>query len=325
MKRFKHFLWLSLVLLCLSCKRTQDKKPQVIRLGISRQPSSALIYVALANGYFGEEGLIVEQKSYPSGKRALVEGLLTGDVDYVTASKVPFVWKSFSHSELKALASIYYAGNLNRIVARRDRGVSSIKDLKGRKVGTQRASAVHYFLYAALQDNNLQQDSVQLSFHKSEELVDKLVQGEIDAFSMREPYVSQAIKKLGGNALVLSAPDLFIQDELLITRSRNKPEISERLLRALTKAELFAKQHKEKTIAIVAAALGTETEPLEKSWTNFHLEVSLDQGLLPLMENQARWLMSSILKEQKELPALLDFVDSRALTAVKPEAVTLVQ
>ena len=92
-----------------------------IRIGVALQPSSALIIIALENGYLSAEGLEIDVKTYPSGKRALLDGLFTGDVDLVSASDAPIVFNSFARQDFSVIASIFSADNFNRVIARRDR------------------------------------------------------------------------------------------------------------------------------------------------------------------------------------------------------------
>ena len=52
---------------------------------------------------------------------------------------------------------------------------------------------------------------------RAEELTPSLVQGRIDAFSMREPYIGNAKKLLGDNAIVFSERGIYMSSELAIT------------------------------------------------------------------------------------------------------------
>ncbi len=64
---------------------------KTVRLGVADQPSSALVHIALARGFFKEVGLNIQATHYPSGKLVLLNGFVTGQVDYFTTADVPFV------------------------------------------------------------------------------------------------------------------------------------------------------------------------------------------------------------------------------------------
>jgi len=78
-------------------------------------------------------------------------------------------------------------------------------------VATQRASAVHYFLHLFLLRHGMSEDDVDLSFMKAEELPGALSEGTIDAFSMREPFIGEAKRLMGEQAVVFSEPALYVK------------------------------------------------------------------------------------------------------------------
>jgi len=317
------------LLACSSCSEENKKTLNKVRFGIVNQPSSALIHVALDQGYFKQEYLDIIPSYFPSGKRALVNGLLKNKVDYITAADIPFAWKSFEHKDLRVLASIYNADNTNSIIARKDAGIETLKDLKGKHIATQKQSAVHYFMHLVLNEQGLSNEDVTISFFKAEQLPVKLAAGEIDAFSMREPYISQAIGKLGAdNSLVFSLPGLYIQDDLLVTNRQQlerQPEVSRSILRALIKAEEFVRQQPEQAKTIVARQLKIEPQKINSVWNTFTLSVGLEHPLLLRLERQASWMIEEKLTSLKSVPNFRKRIESNALESVKPDAMLMIQ
>ncbi len=120
---------ISLGLFCLwadTQSASPDSDPKEIhylRLGLALQPSSALAIIAQEKGFFAAQGLNVSVKEYPSGKRALHEGLFQGEVDLITTTEVPVVIASLNRTDLCIIASLFSANNVNRIVARKDSGI----------------------------------------------------------------------------------------------------------------------------------------------------------------------------------------------------------
>ena len=298
-----------------------------VRLGLALQPPSALMILAHGEGFFAAEGLDVRVTEYVSGKRALA-GLLSAEVDVATTAAVPIVFAAFERKDLKILATIASVGNEQRIVARKSRGIQSPKDLRGKRVATQRGSAVHFFLHLFLTKHGLSGNDVRLSFMKAEQLPQSLAQGEIDAFSMREPFVSRARGLLAGDAVVFAEPGLYFRTEHLITTDRfiqGKSGTIRKLLRALLRAEQLARSDPERARRLVAARLDISQSALASSWPDFELEVSLDQALLTSMEDQARWAIESGLTERRAMPNYLEFIHTAGLDAEKPDAVTIIR
>ncbi len=299
-----------------------------LRIGIARSPTCGLIFVALAKGYFRDEGLEVTTKVYPSGKRALKEGLFTGEVDIASSGDVPVAMAAFDRHDIKAIATTFNVDNVNRIIARRDSGIARPSDLRGKRVATQGASAVHFFLHLFLLEHGISEGDVALHFMKAERLPKALAEGRIDAFSMREPFISEARELLGDNAVVFEAPGLYSQTEIVVAAGeliKNRPGVVTRVLRALLRAETFMTANPEEAIAITAERLGVEAEEIAIIWPTVKFRMALGQPLLLRLENEARWAIGANIVNNGDVPNYLDFIHLDALADLKPEAVTIIR
>lgn len=297
-----------------------------VRVAETRDVASALIHVALANGYFADAGLEVETRAYPSGKRSLA-GLFAGEVDFAVPSETPLVISGFDRRDFYVIASIASAGAYQRIVGRRDRGIEKPTDLRGKRIATQKGSAVHYFLYLFLLKHGLSTHEVRLTFLPAEELPPALAHGKIDAFSMREPYIGEARRLLGDKAVVFEEPGIYERYDLLVVQSdvlRANPEVARRMLRALARAEEFVRRQPQAAVAIVASRLGISESEVAAVWKEFELRLALSQTLLVNLDEQARWALDSKLVEVRPVPNYLELIHLDALKAVQPTAVTVI-
>ncbi|MBM4388060.1 MAG: ABC transporter substrate-binding protein, partial [Deltaproteobacteria bacterium] len=75
-----------------------------LRIGVSPEPSMALLFIAEERGFFRENGLAVELKFYPSGKRTL-EGLFKGEVEMATPADTPVVFAGFERNDFRIAAT----------------------------------------------------------------------------------------------------------------------------------------------------------------------------------------------------------------------------
>jgi taurine transport system substrate-binding protein len=91
-------------------------------------------------------------------------------------------------------------GDAESLVAREGSGVTSIADLKGRKIATPFASTAHYSLVAALTDAGLSTDDVTLVDLQPADVLAAWTRGDVDAAYVWEPTLSQ----LGGTVLTTS-------------------------------------------------------------------------------------------------------------------------
>ena len=299
---------------------------EAVTLGLARESLAALAMIARDRGYFAEAGLDVTVKDYKSGSLAM-KGLVAGEVAMTTAADIPIVFESMARRDFRIVATIGSSDNEPRIIARKDREVNTPADLRGKSIATQKASAVHFFLHVFLLQNGMGAEDVKLSFLKPDELVKALVDGEIDAFSMREPYISKAAKQLGDNAVVFEKPGLYrktfnvvVTGDLLKTR----PEVVRRTMNALVQAEAFAQKHPEQAIQIVAKVLESPPADIAAIWPDSVLKVSLDQSLLVSLEDEAKWIIGSKLTEVTEAPSYLEMIHVGSLKAVAPFLVSLI-
>lgn len=298
----------------------------VVRVAETRDVATALVQVALANGYFADAGLEVETREYPSGKRSL-EGLFAGEVDFALPSETPIVISSFGRRDFYVIASFADTGTYQRIVGRRDRGIEKPVDLRGKRIATQKGSAVHYFLHLFLLKHGLSVRDIRLTFLPAEELAPALARGEIDAFSMREPYTSEARGLLGDKAVVFDAPKIYERYDLLVVRNdflRAHPEAARRALRALARAEEFVRREPQAAIAIVVARTRIPEAAVVRDWKEFNFRLSLPQTLLANLDEQASWALDSGLVEARPVPNYLELIHLDTLKAVRPTAVTVI-
>jgi len=301
--------------------------PETATLGLALQSPSALVFIADHEGYFTQAGLVLQVRDYPSGKRAL-EGLLAGEADLVTSADVPCVVSSFERLDLRLLATICAADDEPRIVARKDRGIRQPGDLRSKRVATQKASAVHFFLHNFLGKYGLTERDVKLSFMKAEELAPALVAGTIDAFSMREPYVSEARRGLGDRAVVFAGPGLYRRTDSMVTTSgflAARPQVAERLIAGLLQAEEMVAANPRRAAEVVAARLGLTPSEAAAVMHGLDLRVRLDQSLLQSLEDIARWAMHEKMTRQTTMPNYLPMLYLTGLEAQRPEAVTIIR
>ncbi len=301
-----------------------DAKDKMLRLGLPAHPAAALSIIAMEKGFFTQAGLNVVPLRFLDGTRSMHEGLFKGRVGVVTPPDAPVVIAAFERNDFVVLGTLFNTKDANRIVARRDRGIKQPSDLRGKRIGTPRGSAAHYFLYLYLTYYGLQEEDVDIVFLDAEELPNALADGKIDAFSMREPFVSHALNVLPDQAHAMAAPGIYKQLGLLVVRSdllEYEPETVLRLLRGLKEAEGFVERYPSDSIMIVARYLGSPAEEIRALWPKLELKLSLDATVIDLLEQQAQWVNQAGLVKDAEMPNLQKFIKPEPLRSLWPERV----
>jgi NitT/TauT family transport system substrate-binding protein len=298
-----------------------------ITIGVDESPLLALMMIAEDQGFFSKQGVDVAIKYYASGKLAL-GGMFSGEVELATPAETPIVFSSFERMDFGIVATIGSSGSDSKIVARKDRNIQKPGDLRGKRVATQKASVVHFFLHSFLIKHGLSEKDIKLSFKHPDELIPALAKGEIDAFSMREPYVSRAKTLLRENMILFEEPGLHLKTYNLVafnTFIKDRLNAVKGILQALTKSEEFVRKYPKHAQRMVSNKTGLKDSEIAGIWPDLRLEVSLEQSLIESLENEARWAIRNKLTDRKKVPNYLNFIYVDALEAVKPKGVTMIR
>lgn len=297
-----------------------------VKIGLAKEPLASLVTIAYEKQFFSQEGIDVIIKEYPTGKLALKD-MLEGEVEVATVSETPIVFNSFNYQDFCVVATIGSSDNEPRIIARKDSGINRPGDLRGKRIATQKASSVHFFLHMFLINNWMSENDVDVSFKKAIELPDAIASGEIDAFSMREPFISQAQALLGDNAVIFKEPGLYIKTFNLVALNgfiKDNPETLIKILEALLKAEKFIKNNPGQAARIISRKIEVEEQRIAIMWKELELEVKLEQSLLISLEDEARWAIKNNLIEGTTIPNYLKFIYLDSLKAVNPDIITII-
>lgn len=322
---------LAAALLC-SCQPEPSAPPPKelmtpVTMGVGMAPLASLAILADSERLFAREGVTVSVRKFASGKLAL-DALMAGEVQVATAAVTPVVFSSFKRRDFSIVAGIGSSGSDTRLIGRKDRGVVRPQDLRGRRIATQEASAVHFFLHMFLLKHGLTEKDVIIRGMEPDRFPQALARGEVDACAMREPLISRTLVLLGGQAMVFENPGLYVEHYNLLVCNRSldaRPEMVRRLLRALLAAETLAKNQPRRAVATVARTFAIGEPAMQQLWPCLNLRVRLDQTLLLALEDQARWAMEGHLVEFTAMPNYLQFVRLNAMLSVKPSAVSVIR
>jgi NitT/TauT family transport system substrate-binding protein len=221
-----------------------------------------------------------------------------------------------------------YSDSDVKVLARQDRGITKASDLKDKKVGTTKGSTGHYFLGLFMVYNDISFPDVKVVDLEATQLTQALVDGLVDAISTWEPHIMNARRSLGKKAILLSGKGLYREDFYFVAKKdfvKNNPDALKRFLKTINKAEEAIQKNKEEAINIVYQRLNLNKEMVTSIWNEFTFELFLDQSILTILENEARWAIRNKLTDGKKVPNYLNFIYLDALQAVKPKRVTIIK
>jgi len=144
------------------------------------------------------------------------------------------------------------------IIGRKDKGVLTLADLNGKRIGVTLGTSGHFVLDTFLIRQKLSTDEVTLRDLQPQELADALLRGEVDAVATWEPYLGALRTQLGVNGMIFYSQGIYeLPWNLAGTRHYvvNHPETLKKLLRALIRAEQFYKADPNAAHQIIAHVL----------------------------------------------------------------------
>ena len=287
----------------------------------------ALIHIAEDRGYFLEEGIDAAIKGFPTGKAAL-EATFNGEVDMGTVADAPIVFNSFERDDFAVFATIMDSAQAYKVLVRKDSGINTAQDLVGKKVATTKRTTAHFYMATFFAINGVDIDDVEIIDLKPGEMVEKIVTGEVDAIFTWEPNIMKAEESLGTNAVILAGRVGYMATFNLVSMNdfiENNPQLIEKTIKALVKAEEFINDNRGESIDIIAQRMNIDREDIGKIWDDYEFGVSMSQSLIVTLEDEARWAIKSKLTDKTVVPNYLDYIYMDALDEVSPEAIGIIR
>jgi len=301
-------------------------KVESINFGTVPTAASALIYIAQDQHFFAANGLNVNIKDYATGT-ATTEALLKGDLDFAWVAEFPFVHRAFAKEKISIIAVV---GRFNEqyLIGLKDRGINTIADLKGKRIGIPRNTIAEFYLGRFLELNGINIQDASLIDVPPPRSMDAITGGSIDGVIAWEPYTSQIRVKLADRAAAF--PIQSNQPGYGAITGRNDwinehPEIVNRFLKSLTQAEEYLTSNPAAAKAILQERLKYDDVFTETIWSENQFSLSLDQSLITAMEDEARWMIKNKLTREKTVPDFVNHIYLDGLKAIKPEAVNIIR
>jgi len=246
-----------------------------IRLGFSAWPGWFPWQVAQEKGIFAKHGLKVDLKyfeSYTDSLNALASGNLDANSQTLndTVSSV-----AGGAKQTIVLTNDNSTGN-DQIIA--GPGISSVADLKGKKVGAEQGTVDHYLLLLALKKAGLSQSDVDFQPLETGAAAAALASGRLDAVGAFAPFTTQALARSGSKALATSADfPGAIPDHLVFARDfvGARPNDVQKLIDAWFDTLSVIRSSPAEAIAIMAKKGGVSVadyQTYDKGTTLFTLD-----------------------------------------------------
>jgi len=287
---------------------------------------SMLLLIAEHEGFFDDEALDVEFRPLQTGKIAQ-DALIVGDIDVGVLVDANIAFVRLQNDNDVRVFSVIQEKTDDALVVRRDRGILSASDLRGKTVGFLPATTSHVFLARYLIANDVDIEDVDLLSMTPPAMQAAIIRGDLDAVSIWQPFRFNAMESLGEAGGELNDPEVYVARAVLAAESSvldARADEFRALVRALLRAEEFVAQNPDAAIEFLSTAISVPEPALRAAWDEYKLTVRLDQALVDLLNEEGAWIVAT----QEAFAGITppDFetvIDSAILQSVAPNRVSL--
>ena len=176
----------------------QDK---VVRIGFQKYGKLVLLK---SKGTLEEKlkaaGYKVVWTEFPSGP-PLLEALNVGAIDFGNTGEAPPIFAQAAGAPIQYVAYEPPAPKGEAILVPKDSKLTSVADLKGKKIALNKGSNVHYLLVKALEKAGLRYTDIQPVFLAPADALAAFTRGAVDAWVIWDPFQAAAEAATGARTL----------------------------------------------------------------------------------------------------------------------------
>lgn len=224
------------------------------------------VYIAVDRGMYEEAGLDVQVKSTsmggPDGLQAVSSGEAHGTLSSVMAiinavnAGLPVIGVSDIQSSLEEMP-------LEEFFVRKDSGIESIEDVKGKTIGINLTrSSFHYTWLIAFEDMPFDDDDVNFVVMSFADQLTALKRDNIDVASLMTPHNTMA-RDDDDLKMIFTALDIFGEKQFSTHVLNSKwaeenPDLAETFVRVTVEAMWWSQENQDEAAEIISAYTGVD-------------------------------------------------------------------
>jgi NitT/TauT family transport system substrate-binding protein len=300
-------------------------RAETIKLAYSKTLYAADVIVALERGLFTKHSVDVEPQIFASGKLTL-DAVMAGAADVSTTAETPITAAVMAGRPIVVLARLIKASQT--LVVNSGAAISSIADLRGKKLGITAGTGSEVSLYEALRRNGIKTADVTLVNLPPEDMAAALANGSVDAINAYQPYVFHAQRLMGEKAKILDTRGIYSETFNLVAMrdvAVAKSSAISNVFAALLEAEAFLAEHKPEAVALLSRVVGLDAAVVEQSWPNFEYRIALDSSLIDVFKAHSQWRLDTgnLPPGVTKVPDFLPIIMDGPLKSVAPDRVSV--
>ena len=258
-------LMLSMIFLIAGCGSESDsaKQRQVV-IAMQSVPNDEMIARSWYDKEIGEAlGVKLVKLNYDSSL-LIGNAMATGNIDIaiVGSAEAAHIISQDQSCEIFWIHNI--EGENEALVVKKNSGINSLAELKGKRIAVTFGATVHYSLLQAMKLVGLSTDDAMLFDLQPPEIIDAWHKGEIDAAFLWQPALGDLIRdgRVLFNSRQLDAMGITTADVGIVRKefARHNPDILKRYIELLANADEMYINQPEHAASIAAKNLQTTVD-----------------------------------------------------------------
>jgi NitT/TauT family transport system substrate-binding protein len=254
-----------------------------------------------------------------------VVSITSGAADIATNAETQLLRESVTNPDLRIIMTV--SESFYRLVGRRSSGISTLSDLKGKRVLVPRQTSAQYYLVAMLRSAGLKEEDVtlvnlppataqggQAATPSKFRMAEALARGEADVMATFEPEPAIAVQLLGNDAIVLQDRKVYREAFNLNARAKDladpeKRRAIVRFVRAVADASKALKKEPAPYLQEISGVLGFTVDQIRLGWPETEFPVHIIPDMLDVLEVEEQWLAKTANRAPRSRAELAKFVD----------------
>lgn len=257
-----------------------NSEDNVLRIGAQPFPLYSSVYVAKEMGYLDEEleavGATYEWTEFNSGP-LVNEAVAAKTQDIGFMADMPAIIAKSSGQDIQIVSNVAYGETALALLVGADSDISSVEELKGKKVAYVTGSYAQHLLSLLLDEAGLSFDDIQSVNLPASDQPSALEGGQVDAVVVWEQYISLLENDGVGKVI---ADGTGIKRGNMVTYAvtdyaEAHPEIIEAYIKACRRASEYIDENPGEAAEAIAGSFGVSTDIMETILEKFSFDPNL--------------------------------------------------
>ncbi|WP_437278668.1 ABC transporter substrate-binding protein [Sorangium sp. So ce375] len=272
--------------------------------------------------------LIAAQDFYP-GEATVQSGGIVGmlndsGVDLGTNAETQTLRQSVAHPNLRIIFTV--TETFYRIVANRAAGISSLADLRGKRIGSIANTSAAFFIHKYLgtvgltdADYTVVSGGICMAAPCGRNTLPAMLEeGTVDAVALWEPSSQLAANAIGSDAVVFQDRSLYREIVNLHSTAEKLADPEKRrgiveFVRSLASAQEVYRTTPEAVWPRISEAIGIEPSVLEQVWEDERFQGTLVPDIMDVLEEEEGWVAAQTGRTPRTRAELAPLVDDSVM------------